>query len=71
MQTYQRPEVSEADQKLNARLAVEFVTRKRKPDLIGIIVAMLCENQRLVAEVNEHRAVRGFELLPTYDPPKN
>lgn len=32
------------------------------------LIAILSENALLTAEVNQHRATLGFELLPVYDP---
>lgn len=32
------------------------------------LIAIMGENAQLLAEVNQHRAARGFELLPVFDP---
>jgi hypothetical protein len=64
--TYQRPELTE-DQKRTLALAALQVNQipdpKRRVLYIGALIA---ENARLIAECNEHRAARGFELLPGY-----
>ena len=34
--------------------------------MLNVIAALMVENARLVAEVNEHRAARGFEALEVH-----
>ena len=63
---YPRPELTEAD---NAQAAADARTLIRKYGMnnaMKIIAALALENVRLAKEVNEHRAARGFEPLPTF-----
>lgn len=66
-QLYERPALSEAAQQHAAQLAWQLTIHKSAADIRKVIAGLLCENQRLTQEVNEHRAARGYELLPTVE----
>lgn len=65
---YPRPELSQDEttryQKAAARLNSLNDQRIRLSYIIGLVI----ENARLLREVNEHRAARGFDPLPVYEP---
>lgn len=66
-QPYIRPAVDTETHQDAVRTATAFVTRKSRPELIAVMIALLCENARLLAEVNAHRATLGIEPLPVYN----
>lgn len=63
---YQRPELEEKDL-IQARMDVAKLVRKYYRSRDQIIELLAIENVRLVKEVNEHRAARGIEPLPTFE----
>lgn len=64
---YQRPILNETEQALLMVAVREFFTMHR-PKQIELISKLMVENALLTCEVNEHRAARGFDPLPTYSP---
>lgn len=67
MNPYPRPVVSDQTQREAAQLAARLVNHKNTADIRTAVAGLLCENQRLTLEVNEHRAARGFDPLPTVE----
>lgn len=67
-QPYKRPILSEETKKRLVMAAHRINSIKDQQVRLAYILAMVAENGQLVAEVNIHRAARGFELLPVYDP---
>ena len=64
---YTRPELSDAEKKQAMKDAATLI-RKYGMNKIPLMVAALCmENVRLAKEVNEHRAARGIDPLPTFE----
>lgn len=57
------------DEKADAIRAAAKITVNRSMAQIRTAVLAICAaNIQLAAEVNEHRAARGFDPLPTYRP---
>ncbi len=50
--------------------AQQFIMSNSRPELIKFLTQLMVENECLTTEVNQHREVRGFELLPVYQPQK-
>jgi len=69
-QPYDRPEVDEETRKQAAAFALRLVRSRDNTKQIAVLTQLLWENARLVLEVNEHRAARGFEPLRVFDAPK-
>ncbi len=65
---YERPEVTEDEKEKLTRHARRMAAVKDDRLRLAYFVAICVENARLVREVNEHRAARGYEPLPVYDP---
>lgn len=65
---YARQEPSAQDVEKAKGWALRIVSQKTHVQIAGIIVELMKENMRLTAEVNDHRASRGFEPLPTHKP---
>lgn len=64
-----RPTLTQAEEKALLKVVAGFFTYRRQ-DQIKVLSLLLVENAILTKEVNEHRAVRGFDLLPVYGGPK-
>jgi len=64
---YERPELTDAHQAEAAQLALRFTNGASMKEIRLRVVALLCENQRLTLEVNDHRAARGFDPLPVFE----
>jgi hypothetical protein len=69
MTTYIRPRLTQTEEALLIIAVREFFSMHR-PQQIEMISRLMVENALLTREVNEHRAARGFEPLPTYIPPR-
>jgi hypothetical protein len=78
MTQYTRPELTEEEQKLVEAKQLEAsqalnkaLTQKGIRGVITmaaiIITQLLTENTRLTKEINEHRAARDIEPLPTFN----
>jgi hypothetical protein len=64
---YTRPELT-AEDRTKAGDYARATFRKYGMGKVIIMVAELClENIRLVKEINEHRAARGIDPLPTFE----
>lgn len=64
---YTRPELSD-EQKKQAMKDAQTLIRNYGMSKVPLMVAALCmENARLVKEVNDHRAARGIDPLPTFE----
>lgn len=64
---YTRPELNAEDRK-QAEQYAGMVFRKYGIAKVTVMIASLClENIRLLKEVNEHRAARGIDPLPTFE----
>lgn len=67
MSTYDRLEPTPEDVNKFATTARRIVSQKTLIQVAAIMLELMKENARLTAEVNDHRAARGFELLPVHD----
>jgi hypothetical protein len=65
---YTRPELTADEKRMLALTAHQINMLHDMRKRLAYIGALVAENARLTKEVNEHRAARGFELLPTFDP---
>jgi hypothetical protein len=66
LQKYVRPEPTD-EQKAEAKKTAEALVRKYGINNLGKMLALLClENVMLTAEVQEHRAARGFEPMEVH-----
>jgi hypothetical protein len=64
---YTRPELTEADKKQAELDAMKLIRKWGYSNLPKMLAALCLENVRLVKEINEHRAARGIDPLPTYE----
>lgn len=64
---YQRPELTDADKATAERDSKALVKKYGYNNLPKILAALAVENVRLVKEINEHRAARGIDPLPTFE----
>ena len=64
---YIRPELTIEDQN-NILRWVRRLLNLRKAEYTQLISLVLTENILLTREVNAHRAARGYDELPTYNP---
>lgn len=64
---YPRPEPTEKEKVHFARL-IHAILRSPRKTQIEIIAQLMLENNSLVKEVNDHRAARGYDPLPVYQP---
>ena len=63
---YTRPELTPEEQH-QCNLDAKALIRKYGMGKVFVIIgALVIENVRLTKEINEHRAARGIEPLPTY-----
>lgn len=62
MKFYKRPELTPGESR-KLLIAARRIFALPVENQILILFAMLAENQLLVAEVNEHRQERGYEIL--------
>jgi hypothetical protein len=63
---YQRPELEEKDI-IQARMdAAKLIRKYGMSKTMQMLNALIVENVRLTKEIQEHRAARGFESLPTF-----
>lgn len=65
---YPRPDLEPGEMEKYSRVARKVNSIPDQMMRLIYVAAMISENVRLTKEVNEHRAARGLELLPTYDP---
>lgn len=65
--SYIRPELSEEDKATAERDCKKLIQKYGYNNLPKILAALAVENIRLVKEINEHRAARGIEPLPTFE----
>lgn len=63
---YPRPTVTQ-EQVQTAIAAAQKHRHEPTSKMVNVIAALILENMRLVAEVNDHRAARGFVLLETHE----
>lgn len=63
---YTRPELDEKELDQAQADARALIRKYGMNNAIKIIALLAVENSRLTKEVNEHRAARGFEPLPTF-----
>lgn len=63
MQPYTRPELT-ASHKAEVRREVLKFENRSKAEVMIVLSMLLIEMVRLWAECNEHRAARGFDLMP-------
>ena len=66
-QTYQRQELTTEEKERLSKYISKFVFHKSRREIIFAMAALCAENAKLTKEVNDHRAARGFELLPVCD----
>lgn len=64
---YTRPQLTEEDKKRAELDARKLVRKWGYGNLPKMLAALCLENVRLVKEINEHRAARGIQPLPTCD----
>ena len=64
---YQRPELTAEDRTQAEQYAAQVFRRYGIGKVTLMIAALALENIRLVKEINEHRAARGIEPLPTFE----
>ena len=64
---YQRPELTQSETALLMHAVRKFF-EMRRPQQIELVSRLMVENSLLTHEVNDHRAARGFDPLPTYSP---
>lgn len=67
MQNYIRPELSKDEQGELYQIARKITDLYNRQRRLTYILMLLLENAQLTKEVNEHRAARGFDLLPVVD----
>jgi hypothetical protein len=65
---YQRPEPTESERAALSRTARRLNAIRDDALRLSYVAALVYENARLLAEVNEHRQALGFDPLPVYDP---
>ena len=65
---YNRPDLTDQQKQQLALTAHQINMMHDLRKRLAYLIAMVVENARLTAEVNEHRAARGIDPLPTYDP---
>lgn len=63
---YERPALSAEQQAEAAALALKLTNGKSMKEIRLALAALICENNSLTLEANEHRAARGLERLSTY-----
>lgn len=63
---YVRPELSPAEQAAAAALVNRMTNSKSMREIRAFMLALVCENNQLSAEVNAHRAALGYEPLPVF-----
>lgn len=64
---YQRPELEEKDI-IQARMdAASLIRKYGMSKVMQMLNALIVENVRLTKEIQDHRAARGFEPLPTFE----
>lgn len=69
-QPYQRPELTPAELAEITRTAALLIQSRNTARTLATLMGLMRENALLARECNEHRAARGFELLPIHDLPK-
>lgn len=65
---YERPGLTPQDSAAVKALVERVINTRDLRKAYGLLGQVLLENMILTAEVNEHRAARGFDPLPTYQP---
>ena len=63
---YERPELTEKEIDQAQTDARTLIHKYGMNNAIKIIALLCVENVRLTKEVNEHRAARGIDPLPTF-----
>lgn len=66
MTDYIRPNLTTKEQYDAEKDAKELIRKYGMSNAIKIITLLAVENVRLTKEINEHRAARGIDPLPTY-----
>lgn len=67
LQPYARPELDEGEV-IQAHMYAAKLIRKHGLNKMPVLVDLvILENTRLVKEIQEHRAARGLEPLPTVE----
>lgn len=66
LKPYQRPELTPEEKELAAENAEKLIRKYGYTNLVKMLGMLALENARLVKEIQEHRAARGFEPLPTF-----
>lgn len=64
---YPRLTPGPADERNALRLAAQLTAHRSTAQINHALASLLLENMRLTAEANEHRAARGYTLLPVVD----
>jgi len=64
---YTRPELTAEDREQAEEYAGKMIRRYGMGRVLVMVAALCLENVRLVKEVNEHRAARGIDPLPTFE----
>lgn len=64
---YQRPELTDEDKKQAEADAQKLIRKYGIANLPKMLAALAVENVRLVKEINQHRAARGIDPLPTFE----
>lgn len=70
MSAYPPRDLPDEDQRVLAKLANRINSIKDQWLRLTYISSLVYENARLTAECNDHRAARGFDPMPTFDPMK-
>lgn len=70
LQHYARPEPTQEELKRIADFCPKLLNKRDHRYTLAVLMGLMRENVSLLREVNEHRAARGFEQLPTSDLPK-
>lgn len=66
-EAYQRPELADEDKAKAERDAKDLVKKHGFNNLPKMLALLCIENVRLVKEIQEHRAARGIDPLPTHE----
>jgi len=65
---YPRPELSQDEANRYVKAAARLNSLNDQRIRLSYIIGLVIENARLLREVNEHRAARGYDPLPVYEP---
>ncbi len=67
LREYDRPPVTQAEQREAMQLAVKHTHGLGTADIRRAIAVLVLENMRLARECNEHRAARGYKPIVVTD----